>query len=36
MDTKDQKKTWDGFVKLATVTGILIIFAIIMMAIFLV
>ena len=36
MDIKDQKDTWDGFTKLFTVAGIIIIFILIMMAIFLV
>jgi len=36
MDIKDQKETWDSFVKLATIAGALIIFTLSMMAIFLV
>jgi len=36
MDIKDQKETWDGFVKFATIAGTLIIFVLSMMAIFLV
>ena len=36
MDIKDQKNTWDGFTKLATIAGIIIVFILIMMAFFLV
>jgi len=36
MDIKDQKETWDGFIKFATIAGVLIIFVLSMMAIFLV
>jgi len=36
MDIKDQKETWDGFVKFAIIAGALIILVLSMMAIFLV
>ncbi len=36
MDIKDQKNTWDGFTKLATIAGIIIVFILVMMAFFLV
>jgi len=36
MDIKDQKDTFAGFVKLSTIAGAIIIFILIMMAIFLV
>jgi len=36
MDIKDQKETWEGFVKFATIAGVLIILVLSMMAIFLV
>tara|TARA_Y200000002_G_scaffold171793_1_gene141761 strand:+ start:544 stop:654 length:111 start_codon:yes stop_codon:yes gene_type:complete len=36
MDTKDQKDTWGNFTKLATIAGIIIVFILIMMAVFLV
>jgi|TARA_B100001059_G_C17821089_1_gene578344 hypothetical protein len=36
MDIKDQKDTWGGFTKLATIAGILIVFILVMMAFFLV
>lgn len=36
MDIKDQKETWNGFVKIATIVGMFIIFVLTMMAIFLV
>jgi len=36
MDIKDQKETWDGFVKFALIAGALIVFILSMMAIFLV
>lgn len=36
MDIKDQKDTFSGFVKLSTIAGAIIIFILIMMAIFLV
>jgi len=35
MDIKDQKETWDGFVKFAIIAGALIVFILSMMAIFL-
>jgi hypothetical protein len=36
MDIKDQKETFSGFVKLSTIAAAIIIFILIMMAIFLV
>jgi len=36
MDIKDQKETWNGFVKFATIAGSSIIFVLTMMAVFLV
>jgi len=36
MDIKDQKDTWNGFTKLATIGGIIIVFILVMMAFFLV
>ena len=36
MDIKDQKDTWSGFTKLATVAGVIIILILVMMAFFLV
>jgi len=36
MDIKDQKETWDGFIKFAIIAGALIIFVLTMMAVFLV
>tara|TARA_A100001015_G_scaffold12487_1_gene14729 strand:- start:1710 stop:1820 length:111 start_codon:yes stop_codon:yes gene_type:complete len=36
MDTKDQKDTFSGFVKLSTIAAAIIVFILIMMAIFLV
>tara|TARA_Y100001958_G_C21230491_1_gene556186 strand:+ start:850 stop:960 length:111 start_codon:yes stop_codon:yes gene_type:complete len=36
MDIKDQKDTWDGFTKLATIAGIVIVIILVMMAFFLV
>ncbi len=36
MDIKDQKDTWSDFTKLSTIAGIIIVFILIMMAVFLV
>ena len=36
MDIKDQKNTWDGFAKLATIGGIIIVLILSLMAYFLV
>tara|TARA_B100000941_G_C28464862_1_gene532951 strand:- start:58 stop:168 length:111 start_codon:yes stop_codon:yes gene_type:complete len=36
MDIKDQKETWGGFTKLATIAGIVIVLILVMMAFFLV
>ena len=36
MDIKDQKDTWDGFVKLGIITGGVVIVILILMAVFLV
>ena len=36
MDIKDQKDTWDGFVKLGIIAGGAVIFIIILMAVFLI
>ena len=36
MDIKDQKETWNGFTKLATICGIIIVLILVMMAFFLV
>jgi hypothetical protein len=36
MDIKDQKETWNGFVKFSTIAGAFIILILVMMAIFLV
>lgn len=36
MDIKDQKDTWSGFTKLSTIAGVIIVFIIVMMALFLV
>ena len=36
MDIKDQKDTWAGFTKLATIAGIIIVLILAMMAFFLV
>ncbi len=36
MDIKDQKETWSGFTKLATIAGAIIVLILVMMAFFLV
>ena len=36
MDIKDQKDTWDGFVKFATIAGASVILVLVLMAVFLV
>ncbi len=36
MDIKDQKNTWDGFAKLATIAGIIIVLILSLMAFFLI
>ena len=36
MDIKDQKETWNGFTKFATVAGALVILVLVLMAVFLV
>tara|TARA_B100000963_G_scaffold96221_1_gene82976 strand:- start:844 stop:954 length:111 start_codon:yes stop_codon:yes gene_type:complete len=36
MDIKDQKDTWNGFTKLATIAGVVIVLILVMMAFFLV
>ena len=36
MDIKDQKNTWGGFTKLITITGIIIILILVLMAFFLI
>ncbi|MBL61057.1 MAG: aa3-type cytochrome c oxidase subunit IV [Candidatus Pelagibacter sp.] len=36
MDIKDQKETWSGFAKLATIAGIFIVLILVLMAVFLV
>jgi len=36
MDIKDQKETWNGFTKLATICGIIIVLILVMMAFILV
>ena len=36
MDIKDQKDTWSGFTKFATITGAVVILILVLMAVFLV
>ena len=36
MDIKDQKETWNGFTKLATIGGIIIVLILVLMTFFLV
>ena len=36
MDIKDQKDTWDGFVKFATIAGAAVVLVLVLMAVFLV